>query len=296
MTVHRRVPRAMPAKDKPQRKAKAKGRAGPKSEGDNNLYVASVEKAFRVLDVLNEVGKPLGLSEIVPLTGLGKSATQRFVFTLRTLGYVNQDPLSKAYSLSTKMLEFGRAYLSADAIREKVAPLLAAANRQSEETVNLSVLDRDEVVYVLRYPSRHAVSVDLSVGSRLPAFCTAPGRAILAHLEPSEADRILEGSRREKRTEFTVTGKHALKTILAEVRSRGFCINNQEAFIGDISIASPVFNHMGKVVAAVNIAVPWPRWSVERVEQRLVPVVVETARRASHTLGHQHASLRSSAA
>jgi IclR family transcriptional regulator, pca regulon regulatory protein len=253
----------------------------------SNLYVASVEKAFRVLDALNRAGRPLGLSELAALTGLGKSAAQRFVFTLRALGYVDRDASTKAYSPSTKMLELGRAYAGVEAVRDKAAPFLAAANRRSEETVNLTVLDGEDVVYVLRYPSRHVVSVNLSLGSRLPAYCTAPGRAILAYLEEDEAERIIESSLRERRTRFTVTRKPALRKILKEVRARGFCISNQECFVGDISTAAPAFDHTGRVVAAVNIAVPWPRWSPEQVQQRLTPIVTETARLVSAALGYR---------
>jgi PcaR/PcaU/PobR family beta-ketoadipate pathway transcriptional regulator len=255
------------------------------------LYVASVEKAFRVLEALDRAGRPVGLSGLAPLTGFGRSATQRFLFTLRALGYVNQDATTKSYSLSPKMLEFGRAYLSADFIREQARPFLDAANRESGETVNLTILDREDVVYVLRFPSRHVVSVNLAVGSRLPAYCTAPGRAILAYLEESDANAILESSVREKRTPHTVTGKSALLRILRDVREQGFCINNQEAFVGDLSIASPVFGHTGRVLGAVNIAVPTPRWTIGQAKRELVPIVTKAARQISETLALQMASV-----
>jgi IclR family pca regulon transcriptional regulator len=274
---------------KPQRAAGGAAKSAMPSEDDesaHDLYVTSVEKAFRVLDALNNIGRPARLSDLAPLTGLGRSATQRFLFTLRALGYVNQDATTKTYSLASKMLEFGRAYLSADAIRETAVPFLDTANRDSAETVNLTILDRKEVVYVVRFPSHHVVSVDLAVGSRLPAYCTAPGRAILAHLDEAEAAAIVEGSAREKRTPFTVTAKASIMKILGTVRELGFCINNQEAFVGDLSIAAPVFGHTGKVVAAVNIAVPTPRWTINRAEQELVPIVVKAAKSITDALGH----------
>jgi PcaR/PcaU/PobR family beta-ketoadipate pathway transcriptional regulator len=269
-------------------------RSAVSSEGedaDNGLYVASVEKAFRVLEALDRAGRPVGLSELAPLTGFGRSATQRFLFTLRALGYVNQDGTTKSYSLSPKMLEFGRAYLSADFIREQARPFLDVANRESGETVNLTILDREDVVYVLRFPSHHVVSVNLAVGSRLPAYCTAPGRAILAYLEETEANAILENSVREKRTPHTVTGKSALLKILRNVRELGFCINNQEAFVGDLSIASPIFGHPGRVLGAVNIAVPTPRWTTDQAKRDLVPIVTKAARQISETLASQMASI-----
>lgn len=200
-----------------------KGAPRPKAKGSrtaNNLYVASVAKAFRVLDALNRADRPLGLSDLAPLAALGRSATRRFVFKLREFGYVDQDPTTKPYTPSTKMLELGRAQISVETMRENGAPFLEAANRRSAETVNLTVLDREEVVYVLRYPSRHVVSIDLSIGSRLLAFCTAPGRAILTHLDQADAERIIASTPRKRRTRFTATSKPTLRKILASVRAR----------------------------------------------------------------------------
>ncbi|SHG74740.1 IclR family transcriptional regulator [Bradyrhizobium erythrophlei] len=257
---------------------------------DSGLYVASVEKAFRVLEALNRAGRPVGLSGLAPLTGFGRSATQRFLFTLRALGYVNQDATTKSYSLAPKMLEFGRAYLSADFIRDQARPFLDAANRESGEMVNLTVLDREDVVYVLRFPSRHVVCVNLAVGSRLPAYCTAPGRAILANLEEDEAKAILEKSLREKKTPHTVTGMAALLRILADVRKRGLCINNQEAFVGDLSIAAPVFGHDGRVLGAVNIAVPTARWTITQAKREFVPIITKAAQQITKALAKQAAT------
>jgi DNA-binding IclR family transcriptional regulator len=109
-------------------------------------------------------------------------------------------------------------------------------------------------------------------------FCTAPGRAMLAWLDEGEARAILQTSRLEARTAHTKTDLQEIMQSLAETRSKGYCLTNQEAFVGDISVSSPVFNAHGAVVAAVNIAVPWPRWQLARVESELAPVVAEAAR------------------
>src|SRR5258707_3807325 len=106
--------RSRPGRPKSSRKSAVRSNG---DDADNGLYVGSVEKAFRVLEALNRAGRPVGLLGLTPLTGFGRSVTQRFLFTLRALGYVNQDATTKSYSLSPKMLEFGRAYLSADFIR-----------------------------------------------------------------------------------------------------------------------------------------------------------------------------------
>src|SRR5690606_20702863 len=112
----------------------------------------------------------------------------------------------------------------------------------------LTVLDGVGVVYVLRFQSHHVVSVNLKVGSRLPAYCTAPGRAMLAWLPSQEARRILTASRRKKQTDYTETDPKRLMEILANVREQGYSLNNQEAFVGDISIAAPVRDRKGQPV------------------------------------------------
>jgi PcaR/PcaU/PobR family beta-ketoadipate pathway transcriptional regulator len=250
------------------------------------LFVASVEKAFRVLHLFTSAKVQLSFSEVAQRSGIGKSAAQRFLYTLHTLGYLIQDPASRSYRLSSKLLALSQSYSRTDVLREKASALLEEANRRTEETVNLTVLDGTEVVYILRFPSKHVVSVNLTVGTRLPAFCTAPGRAILAHLEPREADRVLAGSRLLKRTETTRTDPDLIRKALEQARRQGYCITDQEAFVGDISIAAPVFDEAGAVIAAVNVAVPTPRWSMARARRKLAAEVKDVARRISDALSH----------
>lgn len=254
---------------------------------DNPLFVASLEKAMRVLSALADAQEPLSLADIARSSGLDRSATQRLVFTFRMLGYLDQDGETKRYLLAAKTLAFGDSYSSFAAVQRIAEPVLKALNRSTGETINLSVLSGDEVVYVLRFPSRHVVSVDLQVGARLPAYCTAPGRAILAFLEEEKARRLVGAGPLEKRTAATVTDPEAIQSILTEVRRSGYAMNDQEAFEGDISIAAPVLDGRGRPVAAVNAAVPSPRWRVARVEAELTPAVVEAAGRVSAILGYR---------
>jgi IclR family transcriptional regulator, pca regulon regulatory protein len=259
-------------------------RRGAPVADEGRRFVGSIDKAFRVLSAFSAADRPLGLSELARSSGVERSATQRILFTLRHLGYIRQDPETRLYSLAALVLELGQAYLRAHRVRERAQPVLEAANRICEETVNLTVLEDTDVIYVLRYPSRHVVSVDLSVGSRLPAFCTAPGRAILAFLSLQKSEAILDRSPLERRTPFTRITRAEIEDTLQQVRRTGYCVANQEAFVGDISIAAPVFDTAGQVIAAVNIAVPYPRWSLVRVKRELTPVVVECARNVSQAL------------
>ncbi|HLI14416.1 MAG TPA: IclR family transcriptional regulator C-terminal domain-containing protein [Alphaproteobacteria bacterium] len=249
------------------------------------LFVNSLAKGFRVLDAFEAKRPNLSLGEIAEASGLDKSAAQRFAYTLEALGYLRKDPESRRYSLSPKVLELGYRYLRADSLVARATPFLAEANKRCEETVNLTELDGSEVVYVARFPSWHAVSVDVVLGTRLPAFCTAPGRAMLAFLPEARARDIILHAERPALTERTVTDPDALMAELARVRRQGWSLADQETFVGDVSTAAPVLDITGQVVAAVNIAVPAARWSAARVRRELTPLVVETAAQISQVQG-----------
>ncbi|HET8746915.1 MAG TPA: IclR family transcriptional regulator [Ramlibacter sp.] len=246
-------------------------------EHESPLFLGSVAKCFQVLEALNTVGRPVGLTEIASLSGLDRSGVQRITHTLRVLGYLRQDPGTKAFRLSGRMLEFGHTVLATNRLRERAQPHLEALNRRTGETVNLMELEGEEIVYVSRFPSIHAVSVDLHVGSRLPAFCTAAGRAILSRLDAAEALTHLKAARRTRMTPHTVTDLNGLRERLEQARELGYALNDQEAFLGDVSVAAPLMDHRGHPLGAVNIAVPSPRWKVEDVVARLVPALLRTA-------------------
>lgn len=269
----------MPAAVIPRRRAAA-------AEGDSPLFMGSLAKCFQVLEALNTAGRAVGLTELAQLSGLDRSGVQRITHTLRVLGYLRQDPATKAFRLSGRMLEFGHTVLATDRLRERAQPHLEALNRRTAETVNLMELEGDEIVYVARYPSLHAVSVDLHVGSRLPAFCTAAGRAILSCMDPADAAARLKAARRTAMTSLTVTDLASLRGALDEAREQGYALNNQEAFVGDVSVAAPLRDPQGQPLGAVNIAVPTPRWRLEDVLARLVPPLLKTAAAINREIRH----------
>lgn len=262
----------------PQAKKRTRSAAaGTGPESDSRLFMGSVAKCFQVLEALNTAGRALGLTELAQLSGLDRSAVQRVAHTLRVLGYLRQDPATRALTLSGRMLEFGHTVLATDRLRALVQPHLEVLNRRTGETVNLMELEGHEIVYVARFPSVHAVSVDLHVGSRLPAFCTAAGRAILSALPQAEALARLKAVRRTAMTPRTVTDLPGLQRALEAARELGYALNDQEAFAGDISVAAPLLDRLGQPVGAINIAVPSPRWLLSEVLRQLVPPLLRSA-------------------
>ncbi len=259
----------------------------PRQGRESPLFVGSLEKGLRVFQAFDDTHRSLRLTEIAAATGLDKSAAQRFTHTLHELGYLKKDPKTKHYRLAPKVLELGFTYLRTDSLVERATPYLLEANRRAEETVNLTELDGTEVVYVARVPGRHQITFDVVLGTWLPAYCLAPGRAMLAFLPEDKARDVIERSDRAAYTDKTVTDTAAIMEMLPKIRRSGFAISVEEYSPGEISIAAPVFDFGRQPIAAVNMAVPTSRWTVQTVEKKLAPIVVETAQAISHAEGNR---------
>ncbi|UVK35925.1 helix-turn-helix domain-containing protein (plasmid) [Mesorhizobium sp. AR10] len=248
---------------------------------DERLYLGTIEKGLLVLDTFCANPRPMTLAEVAEASGLNKSATQRVLYTLRALKYLAHSETTRQYSLSARSMDIGNAYLRSNPIVEATFPYLLEANKRSQETVNLTELDGTDIMFISRVPSRKVMSSYVTIGTRLPAFATAPGRAIMAHLDAAAADEILSASKLHAITPNTVTDRRQIAEELERVRQKGYAVANEEAMLGDISTAAPVFGYDNHVVAAVNIAASTANWTIERVEAELSPITVEIARQMS---------------
>lgn len=243
----------------------------------SSLYVQSVEKAMTVLTAFDGSKRQLSLSEIAGLTGFDLSATQRFTYTLAALGYLFKDSESRKYELSPKLLDFTYHYLTSNELVSRATPYLQQLGSETEEATNLTVLDDTDIVFVLRIVSRNVFNAHVITGSRLPAYCTAPGLAILATLGDGEVDDILARTNLVAYTPATVHQPRKIKERIAQIRKQGYAHTEDEYFVSDISTAAAITNPRGRGVGAVNIAVARSRWQAERDEQRFADLVISTA-------------------
>lgn len=256
----------------------------PAAAADDGLFVHSVEKAFRVLDVFGPGQQSLALSEIAAASGLDRSAAQRFTHTLERLGYLRKDARTRHYELSVRTLDLGYRYIRSSGIVDRAAPYLLDLSRATEEAVSLTMLDDTEIIYLSRLLSRHMLNTNVQVGSRLPAYCTAPGRAILSHLPRAEARRILERSDRRAYTPHTTVAISALLATLDAAAGNGFALAVQEIYPGDVSIAAAVLGADGEPCAAVNVAVSLSRCQPEEAVERYAAMVMTAASAMSQSL------------
>jgi DNA-binding IclR family transcriptional regulator len=243
----------------------------------SSLYVQSVEKAMKVLTAFDGSKRQLSLSEIASSTGFDMSATQRFTYTLAALGYLLKDPDSRKYELSPRLLDFTYHYLTSNDLVSRATPYLQQLGSETEEATNLTVLDDTDIVFVLRIVSRNVFNAHVITGSRLPAYCTAPGLAILATLPDGEIDDILSRTNLVAYTASTVYQPRKIKERIAQIRKQGYAHTEDEYFVSDISTAAAITNAHGRGIGAVNIAVARSRWHADRDEKRFADLVISTA-------------------
>ncbi|WLR93248.1 IclR family transcriptional regulator [Shinella zoogloeoides] len=258
-----------------------------KSDGgdprQSSLFVGSSEKMFRILHAFDGPARQMPLSDIAKAAGLDRSAAQRLVYTLETLGYLRRAHNSRNYALTSRVLQFAYNYLHAHEVLHKAAPYLLQISRGVGETANLQELDGPEIVYVGRFPGQHLVNVDIMVGSRLPALFTASGTVILSRRTGAEQDEVFSQTDLRPLTPSTVTDEGLLRARIQEAAEKGYAIVANETVLGDISVAAAITDDHGRAVAAVNIAAPTTRWTVERVEAELAHHVQVAATSISTT-------------
>ena len=233
------------------------------------LFIGSTEKAFQVLHAFDSAHRQMPLSMIAKIAGLDRSATQRLVHTLETLGYLRRVPDTRDYTLTPKLLQFGYNYLRGNELVRRAAPYLLDVSRAVGETTNMHELDGTDIVYLARFPGQHIINVEIMVGSRLPAVLTASGTAMLSRSPQTVVDDILERSRLTPLTGQSVVDPSRLRERIDTARERGYAIIANETVLGDVSVASSITDEHGQAIAGISISVPTTRWTVKRVESEL---------------------------
>ncbi len=252
------------------------------------LMVLSVEKAFRVLESFDPTHASMSLSQVASVAGLDKSAAQRFTHTLEKLGYLRKDPVSKHFEMTTRALKLGHNFTRANPLIERAAPYLMHLSKTTEETINLTVRDDTEIVFVLRFLSRQVLNPDVTIGTRMPAYCTAPGIAMLSRMRPEDARRILERTDLRAYTPDTTWQIDTLMEKIALSAARGYATAFEEFYHGDLSIAAAAVTSRQEPACAVNIAVSRARYTRQDAEKRFSSLVVAAARSISQGLPQPH--------
>ena len=192
------------------------------------------------------------LTEVAERTGFTRATARRFLLTLEQLGYVRVS--SKDFTLTPKVLELGYSYLSSQGLADVIAPHLNELSAKVHESASAAVLDGNDIVYIARSAARKIMQVNITIGTRFPAYATSMGRALLAGLPEADARRILTESHPTQLTTYTLTSQTDLIGALSTVRAQGYAFVDQELELGLRALAMPVRDARGYVIAAVNIS------------------------------------------
>jgi IclR family pca regulon transcriptional regulator len=238
-------------------------------------YVQSLERGLAVIRAFDAEHRDLALSDVARATGLTRATARRFLLTLRELGYVTL--ADGRFSLRPRVLELGYPYLSSLGLPELAPPHMERLVAQVNESSSISVLDDTDIVYIVRVPTRRIMSITLSVGTRLPAYCTSMGRVLLAGLGDDQLEQLLSRIEFRALTARTVTDRQALAQLLARVRRQGYALTDQELEEGLRSIAVPIRDGGGSIVAALNVSVHASRATAAVLKRDLLPLALETA-------------------
>jgi len=236
-------------------------------------FVGGFAKGLKVIEAFGEAQPRLTISDVARATGLDRATARRCLLTLSELGYAHFD--GKFFELTPRILRLGHAYLSATPLPRLVQPHLDRLSEAVGQSASASVLDGTEIVYVARAAQKRIMSISLVPGSRLPAYCASMGRVLLASLPETEARARIMASDRKANTEYTRTDPDELMAELARVRSQGFAVIDQELEIGLRSIAVPLENASGRVVAALNIGAPAAAVPAEEMTSHFLPAMRE---------------------
>lgn len=246
----------------------------------------SLKKALSVLELFSEQVEMLSMKEIAEKLGTRPGTIFPILSTLKECGYLEKDKGNKKYSLGLTFLGKGTLVLRRLDIRGCAQPHLKELLIRCNENVHLAILDNRKVMYIDRKEAAPSLMIRSYVGKRVPAHCTALGKALLAFLDDQKLEDFLKKEKLERLTDNTITNPEDLKDELEKVRSAGFAIDNEEFQKGGICIAAPIKSYQDKVVAAISMSVPKSRFSDERAK-KIIREVKNASLNISRSLGYK---------
>ena len=257
------------------RQLRSRTPSAAKAEEASGEFVQSLDRGLAVIRAFDAEHAELTLSDVARATGLNRASARRFLHTLVELGYVRTD--GRLFALRPKILELGYSYLSSLSLPEVAMPHLEQLVEKVHESSSVSVLDGDEVVYVARVPTRRIMRIAIAVGTRFPAYATSMGRVLLAGQSDDWLDGYFATAPLTTITAYTISDAKRLRTELNRIRRDGYALVDQELEEGLRSIAAPIRDGDGRVVAAVNLSAHASRGTVESMRTGMLPALWETA-------------------
>jgi IclR family pca regulon transcriptional regulator len=255
----------------------------PGASTTDRHFVQGVERAFAVLKTFSEDRPQQTITDVATSTGLARAVARRYLLTLVELKYVAQS--GPHFSLTPRLLDLGFTYLSTMSVATIGRTHMGRVAEALRESCSMSVLDGRDIVYIARVSAKRLFGSNLAVGSRLPAHCTSMGKIFLADMTPDDLGAFFAAGPLRRMTDRTICTESRLREAIAEVRARGWALNDGESEDGIRSVSAPIFDRSGYVPAAINVAGLASRVSLKELRSKHLPVLLRAANDISRTLG-----------
>lgn len=249
-------------------------------------YIRSVERALDVLLAFNRNEPQLSFPQICKKVGLPKTTTYRLLITLQKKGFIEQDVTTGKFHPGIQIISINSILLESLEIRTKAYGAMNKLRNDCGETIHLYVKRGNQRMLLEQVEGSFAIKRYAHLGETLPLYCAASGKVLLAYQDDEEIERILKEERIEKYTENTETNLEKIREVIKLIRKQGYCISISEREIGAASVAAPIFDYTGKIVAALAISGIESRFTPERVQQ-FIDMVIISAGKVSNNLGYK---------
>ena len=246
--------------------------------------ITSLEKGIRVLELLADQ-KALTVSQVAVNLGLNRAASHRFLATLKDLGYVEKNEDNR-YQLTFRVLEIGMQVVNRSEVRQEAREFMQALAKASNETVNLGYWDGKNILHLDKVESCEILRIDAPLGSKTPAYCTALGKAVLAHLSAAELDDYLARTRLTRHGPNTIVSRKELRSELKKIYKNGYALDDEELARSLRCVAAPIFDHTGRAAYALSISAPSMRLPKKKVHQLKIELM-DACRQLSARLGYR---------
>jgi IclR family pca regulon transcriptional regulator len=258
-----------------QRDGTGRANASGGKRNDSGDFVEAFARGLDVITAFGPMAMELTVSEVAARTGLARPTARRLLLTLEHLGYARS--VDGAYSLTTKTLELGTAYIAAQGLWDIARPHLVSLVSRTRESSSMSQLDGSDIVYTARVAVPKIIAFAVQIGTRFPATATAMGRVLLADLTADELDAVLATPSASGIIPRVATDRAELDASLAEIRERGWALSDEVLSLGIRSVAAPVRDAHGRTAAAMNVTVHAAETSIEHLVGEYLPLLLETA-------------------
>lgn len=252
----------------------------------SEYIIQAVDHALDLLEQFHDEVDELGVTELSKRLKLHKNNVFRLLATLESRGYIEQNRVTENYRLGLKTLQLGQTFIRQMGLLRQARPVLETVVEQCNETAYVAILKDLHIVYLDVVETTLTVRVVPRVGARLPAYCTAVGKVQLAYMTDEELDAYFPGRELKAFTPNTITDKAELKKSLAVVAEQGYAVDNEELDLGVRCVGAPIRDYTRRIVGAVSISGPSMRFTDERLEKELIPLVKRAAEDISTKLGY----------